>query len=62
MGLVKITLCDGDHGSEGLGAGVHQLDGLGHDFGGLPVLGNTAQLVLPKIQILLGQGIQIGGL
>ena len=52
----------GGHGSEGGGARVHQLDGLGHDFGGLSILGNTAQLILPEIQVTFGQGVQIGGL
>jgi len=52
----------GGHGSERGGARVHQLDGLGHDFGGLSVLGNTAQLILPEIQVTFGQGVQIGGI
>jgi hypothetical protein len=57
-----ISLGGRRHGGKGRSAGIHQFDGSGHDLGGLVVLGDAAQLLLPKIQVLLGQAIQIRGL
>jgi len=44
-----ISLGGRGHGGKGRSAGIHQFDGPGHDLGGLVVLGDAAQLLLPKI-------------
>ncbi|MCH8238060.1 MAG: hypothetical protein IIC06_07790 [Proteobacteria bacterium] len=59
---VLLASGGGRHCREGRRAGVHQFYGLGHDLDGFFVLGDTAQLVLPEVQVLLGQGVQIGWL
>jgi len=41
------------------GAGVHHLDGRGHHLGGLGVLADAAQLLLPQVEVALRQGVQI---
>jgi hypothetical protein len=52
-----ISLGGRRHGGKDRSAGIHQFDGSGHDLGGLVVFGNAAQLLLPKIQVLLSQAV-----
>jgi hypothetical protein len=47
-------------GREGGGAGIHQLDGAYHDLGKLGVGGEGAQVLLPKVQIAPGKGLEVG--
>ena len=44
-----------DHGRR---TGIHQLDGLGHGLGDFRVGGEPGQLLLPQIQVPLGQVFQ----
>jgi len=47
------------HRRERGGAGIHQLDGPGHHLGGLGVLADAAQLLLPQVEIASRQRVKI---